>query len=340
MLQVRKEHYWLHIMQPYLDFWDGVLPFLLVSRHFCIAQHAIRANIGFSMRRLPPLRALEAFIRVARLGSSKAAAAELALSAPALSRRIKSLEDHIGKPLFERRNQSMILNEDGQNLLEAVAPAMETIGEAVDQMTVTGGDMRLRLGVLPLFGATRLVPRLPELKTLYPKLHIDVDTSAHAENMLGDVVDAAIIITDHVDPNLYSVRLDSNKVYAIASKQLVEGPNAIVEPAQLKDHNILIHSDMTRAFEEWKNAVGLPDLEPASIDHMNSGPLMLEAAAQGLGIAIMHGGHFSDANDSRLVRLFDHDIDSPYSYWFVCRKRDRKNRAVRIFHDWVVKAKL
>ena len=86
------------------------------------------------MRRLPPLRALEAFTRVARLGSSKAAAAELALSAPALSRRIKSLEDHIGKPLFERRNQSMVLNEDGQTLLEAVAPALETIGEAVDQM--------------------------------------------------------------------------------------------------------------------------------------------------------------------------------------------------------------
>ena len=292
------------------------------------------------MRRLPPLRALEAFTRVARLGSSKAAAAELALSAPALSRRIKSLEDHIGKPLFERRNQSMILNEDGRNLLGMVAPALETIAEAVEQMTVTGGDMRLRLGILPLFGATRLVPRLPELKNLYPKLHIDVDTSAHAENMLGDVVDAAIIIADHVDPNLYSVKLDSNKVFAIASAGLVEGPNAIEKPSDLEKHNILIHSDMTKAFDQWKEAVDLPNLEPAGIDHMNSGPLMLEAAAQGLGVAIMHGGHFSDANDPRLVRLFDYDIDSPYSYWFVCRKRDRKNRAVRIFHDWVIEAKL
>lgn len=292
------------------------------------------------MRRLPPLRALEAFIRVAKLGSSKAAAAELALSAPALSRRIKSLEDHIGKPLFERRNQAMLLNEDGQTLLDAVAPAIETIGEAVDQMTVSGGDLRLRLGVLPLFGATRLLPRLPELRKQFPKLHIDVDTSSHAENMLGDVIDAAIIIADHVDPNLYSVKLDSNKVYAIASTELTEGPNAIRTPEDLQNHNILVHSDMTRAFEQWKAAVGLPDLEPASIDHLNSGPLMLEAAAQGLGVAIMHGGHFSDANDPRLARLFDHDVDSPYSYWFVCRKRDKKNRAVRIFHDWVIKAGL
>ena len=292
------------------------------------------------MRRLPPLRALEAFVRVARLGSSKAAAAELALSAPALSRRIKSLEDHLGKPVFERRNQSMILNEDGEALLDAVAPELDLIGEAVDNMTVSGSDLRLRLGVLPLFGATRLLPRLPELKKLYPKLHIDVDTSTNAQNKLGDVVDAAIIIADNVDPNLYSVRLDNNKVYAIASADLLEGPNAIREPADLERHNVLIHSDMTGAFDRWKEAVGLPNLEPASIDHLNSGPLMLEAAAQGLGIAIMHGGHFSDANDPRLVRLFDHDIDSPYSYWFVCRKRDRKHRAVRIFHDWVIKAGL
>lgn len=292
------------------------------------------------MRRLPPLRALEAFIRVARLGSSKAAAAELALSAPALSRRIKSLEDHIGKPLFDRRNQSMILNDDGEALLEKVAPALETIGEAVESMTASGGDLRLRLGVLPLFGATRLLPRLPEFRKQFPKLHIDVNTAANAENMLGDVVDAAIIITDHVDPNLYSVKLDTNKVYAIASAELVNGDNPIKSPADLENHNILVHSNMTRAFDQWKEAVDMPDLRPANIDHLNSGPLMLEAAAQGLGVAIMHGGHFSDANDPRLVRLFDYDIDSPYSYWFVCRKRDKKNRAVRIFHDWVIKAGL
>ncbi|MEH6757922.1 MAG: LysR substrate-binding domain-containing protein [Parasphingorhabdus sp.] len=292
------------------------------------------------MRRLPPLRALEAFIRVARLGSSKAAAAELALSAPALSRRIKSLEEHIGKTLFERRNQSMVLNEDGQTLLAAIAPAMETIGEAVDQMTVSGGDLRLRLGVPPLFGATRLLPRLTELRKLFPKLHIDVDASSNAENMLGDSIDAAIIISDHVDPNLYAVKLDTNKVYAIASVDLISGPNAITTPDDLKDHNILIHSDMTKAFDSWKEAVGLPDLDPTNVDQMNSGPLMLEAAAQGLGVAIMHDTHFSGANDPRLVRLFDYDIDSPYSYWFVCRKREKKNRAVRIFHDWVLKAGL
>lgn len=291
------------------------------------------------MRRLPPLRSLEAFVRVGKLGSSKAAASELALSPPALSRRIKALEDFMGKSLFERKAQSMILNEDGRALLQSVSPALDAMAEAVDELTNKGDGFRLRLGVLPLFGSQRLIPRLAELRKLYPKLHIDVDTSAHAENLLGDVVDAAIIIADRVDPKLYSVRLDKNNVYAITSRKMADEKN-ITSPEDLSKETILIHSEMKQTLDAFRNAIGHPNLRPASIDYMDSGALMLEAAANGLGVAIMHGGHFSDARDERLTRLFDFEIESPYSYWFVCKERALKQRSVRIFHDWLIKAEL
>ncbi len=289
------------------------------------------------MRRLPPLRSLEAFVRVAKLGSAKAAASELSLSPPALSRRIKALEDFMGKSLFDRRSQAMVLNNDGIALLAAIEPALEAMAEAVDELSGQGGEYRLRLGVLPLFGTQRLIPRLPELRKMFPKLHIDVDTSAHAENLLGDVVDAAIIIAADVDPRLYSVRLDTNTVYAIASKKLAEEHN-IRTPADLVRETVIVHSDMPLIFDKWRDAMGIPKLKPAVIDNIGSGPLMLESAANGLGIAIMHGSHLSDAKDPRLTRLFDVEVESPYSYWFVCRPRALKQRAVKIFHDWLLKA--
>jgi LysR family glycine cleavage system transcriptional activator len=265
------------------------------------------------MRRLPPLRSLEAFLRVAKLGSAKAAASELALSPPALSRRIKALEDFIGKSLFDRRAQAMVINADGEALLAAVEPAMDAMAEAVDELAGRGGEYRLRLGLLPLFGSQRLIPRLPELRKAFPKLHIDVDTSGHAENLLGDVVDAAIIIAAEVDPKLYSVRLDRNLVYAIASE------------VWAKEHKVEKPEDLAK-------------LKPASVDSLDSGALMLEAAANGLGVAIMHGSHFSDARDPRLTRLFSAEVESPYSYYFVCRPRALKQRAVKIFHDWLLKS--
>jgi LysR family glycine cleavage system transcriptional activator len=98
------------------------------------------------------------------------------------------------------------------------------------------------------------------------------------------------------------------------------------KPADLKNQTVLVHSDMPLIFDAWREAVGEPRLRPAAIDHIDSGQLMLEAAANGLGVAIMHGSHFSDAKDPRLVRLFDVEVESPYSYWFVCRPRALKQR--------------
>ena len=89
------------------------------------------------MRRLPPLTAIEAFVQVARTGSIKAASQELALSPPALSRRIQALERFIGRPLFERRHQAVVLNADGDRLLQQIAPALEALSEELgEKMTV------------------------------------------------------------------------------------------------------------------------------------------------------------------------------------------------------------
>ena len=293
------------------------------------------------MRRLPPLRSLEAFVRVAKLGSAKAAASELALSPPALSRRIKALEDFMDKSLFDRKAQAMVLNSDGKALLHAIEPALDMMAETIEELSGKGGEYRLRLGLLPLFGAQRLIKRLPELRKLFPKLHIDVDTSHHAQNLLGDVVDAAIIIAAEaeVDPKLYSVKLDNNTVYAIASHTLAK-EQKLTDPADLKSQTIMVHSDMPLIWNKWREEVGIPKLKPAVIDQMDSGPLMLEAAANSLGVAIMHGSHLTDQRDERLTRLFNVEVESPYSYWFVCRQSAFKRRAVRIFHDWLLKAEV
>ena len=64
--------------------------------------------------------------------------------------------------------------------------------------------------------------------------------------------------------------------------------------------------------------------------------LVLGLATIGLGIAFMHESHFDEAHDPRLVKLFDIEVASPYSYWFVCRPRAMQMRQVKWFHDWLV----
>jgi LysR family glycine cleavage system transcriptional activator len=287
------------------------------------------------MRRLPPLTSIEAFVQVARLGSLKAAAEALSLSSPALTRRIQALERFVGHVLFERRHQAVQLNPDGERLLAEIGPSLDALALAMDRAVGDGEVMRLRLAVPSLFASQRLMPNLPTLRARQPDLHIDIDTGANRLARLDEGIDAAIAITTEVEPSLYSRRIDTNCVIAIGSREVQDGPQAITEPAQLAGATIFLHRDMPETFNYWREAVGLPGLQPAAIDHFDSGQLILDAAAEGLGVAFMLESHLTGSGDPRLVRLFDHRVESPYSYWFACRRSALKRRPVRIFHDWL-----
>jgi LysR family transcriptional regulator, glycine cleavage system transcriptional activator len=288
------------------------------------------------MKRLPPLSALEAFVHAARTGSVKAAAEALALSSPALTRRIQSLERRIGHPLFDRRHQSIHLNEAGERLIAEVGPALDALALAIDRAGGQGELMRLRLSALPLFASFQLMPRLPRLRAIEPDLHIDIETRPHALARLDEGLDVAIVLTREVEPPYYSRRLGANRVVAIGARHLGEGPGALRTPAQLAEATVLLHQDLPDAFDHWREAVGLPDLKPAAVDHFDSGQLILNAAAEGLGIAFMFEMHLEGAHDPRLVRLFDVSVESPYAYWFACRRSALTRRPVRIFHDWLI----
>jgi LysR family transcriptional regulator, glycine cleavage system transcriptional activator len=284
------------------------------------------------MKRLPPLTAVEAFVQTARLGSVKAAAEALALSSPALTRRIQALERHLGRPLFERRHQAVHLNPDGERLLAEIGPALDELGDAMERAQGNAELMRLRLGVLPLFASHLLMPRLGELRALHPELHIDLDTRAHALARLDEGLEAAITLGREIDASLYSRRLVRNRVIAIGSA----AGQAMNDPGRLAETNILLHRDLPDAFDEWCEAAGVPGLVPATVDLFDSGQLILDAAAQGLGIAFMFEMHLEGAHDPRLAPLFGVAAESAYAYWFACRRSALGRRPVRLFHDWLI----
>ena len=173
-------------------------------------------------RRLPPLRALEAFMRTVRLGSARAAAAEIGLSPSALSRRLGNLEEFTGKQAVLARGQTMKLTDEGRAFYDAVNPHLDALAAAVENQSENLQLLRLRLGVLPLFGTQRLFPRLPELRRLHPRLHIDIDTGPHLIDRVGDTLDAAILLTTRPEAGFHAVQLDHNTVHAICNRDLAD----------------------------------------------------------------------------------------------------------------------
>lgn len=287
------------------------------------------------MRRLPPLGPIQAFVHVARLGSMKAAADSLALSSPALTRRIQALERFVGTALFERQHNALQLTSDGDVFLAAISPHLDALALAIDRASEPTRGMRLRIAVPSLFAAQRLMPALPSLQREHPDLIVDVDTGANRLSRLNDGLDAAITITDKVDSKLYSRIVEKGRVVALGSKSLRDGPQSVRSPADLRRLSVLLHRDMPEAFSEWRKMAGLPDLEPRAINYYDAGQLILDAAAESLGVAFMLDSHLSYSADSRLVKIFEGSIESPYAYWFACHPSALERPSVRYFHDWL-----
>lgn len=285
------------------------------------------------MRRLPPLGPIEAFVAAARSESVKDAAQALSLSAPALTRRIQSLEHYLGSPLFSRGGNGVRLNVQGQRLLGSLAPHLEGLSNALRDAQDSGG-LHLRIAVPSLFAAQRLVPALPSLRAAHPEFEIDIDTGVDRLARLGDDIDASILIAPGVDPAFYRREIERGRIIAIASRRLRDGEK-LDRPADLTRVPILLHRAMADSFDAWAVAAGL---DPAGLrigGRFDAGQLLLDAAAEGLGVALMLESHLAGSTDDRLVRLFDVAVESPYAYWFAATPAAMERRPVRIFHDWL-----
>lgn len=274
---------------------------------------------------------------MAASGSLKGAADTLALSSPAVTRRIQALEQFVGIKLFEREHNAVLLNAQGRDFLAEVGPQLEALTLAVERLGAPAKAMRLRIAVPSLFASQRLVPAFPSLRARHPTLQVELDTRPNRLGRLNDGIDAAIAIAAGVDDKLYSRFVERGRIIAIGSRSLMEGPEPVVRPSDLARVPILLHRSMPENFAVWCKSVGL-QAEPAVVNHFDSGQLMLDSAAEGLGVAFMLESHLKSSSDERLVKMFDQAVDGPYSYWFVCPPSALTRRPVRVFHDWLFEA--
>jgi LysR family glycine cleavage system transcriptional activator len=281
--------------------------------------------------RLPPLGSIQAFVQVARDGSLKSAADSLALSSPALTRRIQALEQFVGTSLFEREHNGISLNSSGEAFLSEVSPLLDALSLAVERASAVDGGMDLRIGVPSLFASQRLMPALPALRARRPDLAIELDTSGNRLGRVSDDLDAAIVIASEIDPAYYSKVIQRGMITPIGSKALKQSIGLATDFA---DVPVLLHRGMPRAFHEWHEATH-PGIEPRSVTWFDAGQLILDAAAEGLGVAFMFESHLASATDPRLVRMSERDAPSEYAYWFACTPAALSRRPVRAFHDWL-----
>ena len=163
-------------------------------------------------RRWLPLNALRAFEAVGRHLSFTAGAQALTVSQSAMSRHVSSLEDLIGKPLFDRSASGLRLTPAGEILLPVVAKCLDRLEETINTVRNRDSESRpLRLHIPPSLLYQTALPLLHGFRREHPEIRIDVTTSNVTGTPQGNV-DMAIVfdrpnVDDRVTDLLWMVRV-------------------------------------------------------------------------------------------------------------------------------------
>jgi LysR family glycine cleavage system transcriptional activator len=290
-------------------------------------------------RQLPPLNAVRAFEAAARHGSFKDAAAELAVTHGAISRQVRLLEDWLGAPpLFRRLNRRVMLTPAGIVLLGEFGPALDRVAAAVRQhkgRVGTASTTLLRVNALATFSLRWLLPRLALFRDSHPDIEVRLTTSNDPLDALPEPFDVVIRGGPDMFHGFVSRPLVSERRLPVCSPALVRRL-PLGEIADLERHTLLHVTTMPRLWHDWLTAAGSPGLVPAAsltIDHFY---LSVQAAIDGLGVAMGPTALVADdLSAGRLVMPFP-DVSLPARGYFAYLPRTQvADPASTAFCEWL-----
>ncbi|WP_084168876.1 transcriptional regulator GcvA [Paraburkholderia acidipaludis] len=287
-------------------------------------------------RVLPPLNALRAFEAAGRLGSFKEAAAELHVTQGAVSQHVRLLEDWLGAPLFERHHRRVALTPAARGYLEEIGPLFGQLAEATARYGTPAAVTRtLTVNAVATFALRWLVPRLAMFLSDHPGVDVRVQTSSESVESLNDAWD--VIIRGGPDTFYgYSTRpfLHEERIPVCSPALLKRLP--LRRTNDLQRHILLHTASLPRLWPEWLAKADHPALVPASnltFDHFY---LTVQAAIDGVGVAMGPTALIvDDLATGRLVTPFAGPCLPSRSYFMYVPEGRAEDELVQHFCSWL-----
>lgn len=227
------------------------------------------------LKHWPPLNALRGFEAAARLGSFHKAAEALNLTQSAISQQIRSLESYLEQPLFHRSGRSVSLTDAGHDLLSTTQALLQQLAVGIRRLDQYRKPNQLVVNTTPAFARHWLLPRLADFHQRHPDVDLWLFTSFEVPDMASETIDLAI--RDDIGPQAecsFTV-LHQDQLYPACHPALPETGRTTLHGEREMDWS---HWQLEGGEEVGQQGKGLNFSDPG---------LLLEAAGEGLGIALV-----------------------------------------------------
>jgi DNA-binding transcriptional LysR family regulator len=301
------------------------------------AQASQSSTPSASAKRIPPIQCLLTFEALARLRSVTQAAEELFVTPSAVSHRVRQLEQIIGTKLFGRADFS--LTTEGSEYLAHVREGLATLQKfpGTAGQSANPGKRKLRLAVTPTFSRSILSPRLRQFTEAYPEIDLTLQVSIPLLDVVAEDADLMVRFGTGRYADVEHVCLMQDEVTPLASPAFVREHGPFDSPEDLEGQALL-----RSPLEPWRtwfaaNQQNWP--EPLEGSQFNDIGLMCDAAAAGMGIALVRlklGAPWLD--NGSLVRLYERNVPSPHAHYLCWRTGMMDRWECAAFAEWLRKS--
>jgi len=290
---------------------------------------------------LPPLDYFVAFEAAAVHGSFARASDVLHISETAISRKVRLLEQHFNLPLFARGHRSITLTDHGAELLTSVEKSLRILRDASEFLAEREGRDTVNLAATNSVASLWLLPRLAKFNATNSRTKIMLTSSDNDHECLSESMDLSILRGDGEWPGFEATLLFGETVFPVCSPEYLENNRSAASIERLPEVDLIEVSSSHTEWMNWRTWLGEQSISDVPADrraYFNTYPLAIQAAVDGLGLALGWGhlvDHLVDAN--RLVRpLGDRRVRTRSGYYLLRNHAKKTFQGQKLVQDWLL----
>jgi LysR family glycine cleavage system transcriptional activator len=288
-------------------------------------------------KKMPSLRSLRGFQVAGKHLSFKLAANELFVTGSAVSHQVKTLESFLGLDLFIRKTRALEFTEPGRKYFEFLDSIFARLETETHQLWAQYGRGMIRLCVPPFFANEILLPKLLDFQAVMPDTDIRVSTQHSLVKEHSAETDLSILLGSGDWPNLVTYQLFARRLVVAGSPSLLKGFDRSSFES-LNGQTLIVHENRPHAWSNWAKALEIEAPTAGKVLRFDSMSTVVQAAAQGLGFAIVSWPLSKNWFQSgALQRVFETEWVTDEHFYLAHRPEETERLDIVNLIEWIIR---
>jgi DNA-binding transcriptional LysR family regulator len=290
------------------------------------------------------LSVLQTFVNVVKQGSFAAVAREQNVDPSSVSRAIAGLEEELGIRLLQRTTRQLSPTEAGMAYYQRIEPLVEEMQQAIEVAVDISGKPKgtLRITASVSFGLKCIVPVLPDFRSMYSDLTVDLLLTDANVDLLTERIDLAIRLGLLADSTLIVQQLMQTHYCVCASPQYLRQWGHPKSPGEIEQHNCLLFP-LSGFRSRWRFKNSNQEETEVFVQGntiISNAIALQQCAIAGMGLALLPNWLINnDLRDGMLVNVFpDYAVTATEfstAAWLVYPSRAYVPLKVRVLIDFL-----